>query len=103
MARRKNFEKADVIASFKWFFRQPESRPALDYLQSVIEEIGPVETCALHAHNERRKFASDLIAIGTEDLGSDGPDTTDDDERRRGPAGKKPEPTKSRRHGPAGR
>jgi hypothetical protein len=91
----------DVRHSFRWFSRQSESAPFLNFLQAVLEEIGPVETCALHAHNERRKFASDLIAMAETDRRDESDQGgTDEPERRHGT---KSIQRKSRRAGPAGR
>lgn len=88
----------EVKAALNWFSRQREGVAFFALLQSVVEEIGPTETCALHAHNARRTFAADLIAM-TEAEKSDGPEDGTD-ERRYGAPGKQ---RKSRRAGPAGR
>jgi len=98
MARR-NLTEEEVQQSVQWIFKQRESRAFLEFLQSTLEEVGPPETCALHAHNGRRTFASDLINAGMKGLGSDGPET--DNERRTGKAVSIKRA--SRRHGPAGR
>lgn len=88
----------DVKAAVWKIARTPEGQVLLSALQAVVEEIGPVETCALHAHNERRKFASDLIAMA-EAENTNEPDGTDE-RRNVSPGGKR---RTSRRHGPAGR
>lgn len=88
----------DVKVAVWRIARTPEGRLLFSALQSTVEEIGPVETSALHAHNERRKFAATLIAMAEVDR-RDGPED-DDVERRNGP---KTATRKSRRHGPAGR
>ena len=105
--RRPRLSDEDVRLAFRRILRLPEARPALEYLQGVLEEIGPSETCALHAHNERRKFAAELIAMlaveaGSESDGSDGPED-DGRERRLGRQGRQERGKRSRRHGPAGR
>lgn len=90
----------DVKHAVRWFSRQPESAPFFAALQGVVEQIGGhLETCALHRHDERRKFAADLIAMA-EAQKSDGPEN-DETERRYGQRGATQR--KSRRHGPAGR
>ncbi|NTG61835.1 hypothetical protein G6L45_16265 [Agrobacterium rhizogenes] len=90
----------DVVRqSVRWILRQREAASFLAALQGILEEIGPSDTCALHAHNERRKFASDLILMREEDADSDGSGKVDDGRKTAQPADK---PRKSRRHGPAG-
>ncbi|MBD9540113.1 hypothetical protein IB276_11675 [Ensifer sp. ENS04] len=91
----------DVKQALRWFARQPESDPFFACLESIVDEIGPVDTCALHAHNERRKFAANLIAMAESEKrdGQDSDRTHAPDrpkQLRRGPA-------KKRRAGPAGR
>lgn len=81
----------------RWFSHQPESAPFFAFLRSVVMEIGPVDTCALHRHDERRKFAADLIAMAEADK-RDGPE--EQFERRNGT---RATPRKSLRRGPAGR
>ena len=89
----------DVKHAVRWFARQPESAPFFAALQAVVEEIGgPMETCALHRHDERRKFASDLIAMAEAEK-RDGPESNELERRNVSRA----EPRKNRRHGPAGR
>jgi hypothetical protein len=89
----------EVKAAVWRIARTPEGQLLFSALQSVVEEIGPVETCALHAHNERRKFAANLVAMAEADK-RDG--TVDEEvERRNGTA--RTSTRKSRRHGPAGR
>ena len=87
----------DVRHALHWFSRQPESAPFFAALQAVVEEIGPPDTCALHAHNARRTFAADLIAMAE----ADKRDGTGNEIERRNEA--RPQQRKSRRHGPAGR
>lgn len=53
----------DVRAALSWFEKQPQGKVFFSALQGVVEEIGPSETCALHAHNARRTFAANLIAM----------------------------------------
>lgn len=53
----------DLKAAVWKIARTPEGSVLFAALQSVVEEIGPTDTCALHAHNERRKFAANLIAM----------------------------------------
>lgn len=96
-ASRVKLSGEDVQHSMRWFARQPESAPFFAALHGILAEIGPTDTCALHAHNERRKFASDLIAMAEAEK-RDGPE--DEFERRNGP---RAAPRKTRRHGPAGR
>lgn len=88
----------DVRAAVWRIARTPEGQLLFSALQSVVEEIGPVETCALHAHNARRIFASDLIAMAEADF-SDGLEESDSGRRNAA----RTETRKSRRHGPAGR
>jgi len=45
---------------------QQEARLALQSLAAVVSELGPVETCALHAHEGRRSFAAELLRIADE-------------------------------------
>jgi hypothetical protein len=90
----------DVKQSFRWFARQAESAPFMAAIYTVLAEIGPSETCALHAHNERRKFASDLIAMAETERRDGTDQSTDNVERRNGT---KATQRKSRRAGPAGR
>jgi hypothetical protein len=61
--------------------------------------IGHLETCALQRHDERRRFAAELIDAATVE-GSDGSESSTERDRRNAPA---VESRKSRRHGPAGR
>jgi len=92
----------DVKVSFRKFLRSPEGALALAALHGVLDQIGPDETCALHAHNARRKFASELIAMAyaAEDPdSSDGADNAGHDARSPRKAG---QPRRNRRHGPAG-
>lgn len=100
---RPRLNDGDVKFAFMRFLRSPEGRVALEALQGVVEEIGPVETCALHAHNERRKFAAELIAmaIAAEEPGSDGPDYAVEQTGRS--SRNEHKGRRSRRHGPAGR
>jgi hypothetical protein len=88
----------DVKAAVWKIARTAEGQLLFSALQSIVEEIGPTETCALHAHNERRKFASTLIAMAEAEK-RDG--TEDDDLGRRNES--RTATRKSRRHGPAGR
>lgn len=78
--------------------RTPEGQLLFSALQSVVEEIGPVETCALHAHNARRIFAANLIAMAEAEF-SDGSESEPTGRRNAG----RTETRKSKRHGPAGR
>ena len=88
----------EVIQALRWFARQPQSEPFFAALQSIVEEIGGLQdTCALHRHDERRKFAADLIAMAEAEK-RDGPE--DEAERRNGT---RAATRRSRRHGPAGR
>jgi hypothetical protein len=100
---RRRLSDEDVQLSIRKLFRQPEARPLVEYLQAVVDEIGPSETCALHAHNERRKFASELIAaaVTARESESDGSDDKagQDGRTAKHGAGKR----RNRRHGPAGR
>src|SRR5262249_18732665 len=58
------FSDEEVRHAVRWFYRQPEGQPFFDALQSILEEIaGPQDASALHRHDERRKFAADLIAM----------------------------------------
>lgn len=89
----------DVKHAVRWFSRQQEGQPFFAALQSLVEEIGgPVDACALHRHDERRKFASDLIAMAEAEKrdGNEGKEL-----ERRNPTS--PKPRVSRRAGPAGR
>lgn len=88
----------DVKAAVWRIARTPEGQLLFSALQSVVEEIGPVDTCALHAHNARRIFAADLIAMAEADL-SDGIESESTGRRNAG----RTDTRKSRRHGPAGR
>ncbi|WP_158000364.1 hypothetical protein [Sinorhizobium meliloti] len=90
----------EVKQALRWFARQPESVPFFACLESIIDEIGPTETCALHRHDERRKFASNLIAMAeTEKRDGQDSDSTHAPERRT-----QQRKTSSRlRRGPAGR
>jgi hypothetical protein len=97
--RRPRLSDDDVQASLSFFFRHPQSRPFVDFLFGVLTEIGPSDTCALHAHNERRKFASDLLSTRAEEADSDGSDKADNGRKVTRPAEKQ---RKSRRHGPVG-
>lgn len=87
----------DCKAALGWFFRTPQGQIFHEALQSVVEEIGPTETCALHRHDERRRFAANLIAMAEAEF-SDG--QGNEVERRHGRQGGQ---RKSRRHGPSGR
>lgn len=90
----------DVKHAVRWFARQQESHPFFAALQAIVEEIGgPVEACALHRHDERRKFASDLIAMAEAEKrdGNEGSEL-----ERRKPTNPKL-PRVGRRAGPAGR
>lgn len=88
----------EVQHAVRWFSKQPESAPFFAALQSIIEEIaGPQDTCALHRHDERRRFAADLMAMAEAEA-SDGPHEQAD--RRNG---SKHLPRKTLRRGPAGR
>lgn len=90
--------KSDEVQAAVWkIARTPEGQLLFSALQSVVEEIGPVETCALHAHNARRIFAADLIAMAEADL-SDGIESESTGRRNAVRSERK-----SRRHGPAGR
>lgn len=94
----------DVKVAFRKILRLPEALPALAALHGIVDEIGPDETCALHAHNARRKFASELIAMAyatEESDSSDGAEYATGQENRisrRGSSGSR----KGRRHGPTG-
>lgn len=46
-------------------FKMPEAREIIESLGAVVDEIGPTETCALHAHNGRRSFAAELLRVGS--------------------------------------
>lgn len=87
----------EVRLSFNWFTRQRESAPFMAFLHTVLTEIGPTDTCALHRHDERRKFAADLIAMAETEK-SDGPDQPSDGQEQRND--KRGGQRKSRRHGP---
>ncbi|NTG01874.1 hypothetical protein G6L30_17295 [Agrobacterium rhizogenes] len=100
MRRHPRINDEEVKLSVRWILRQREALPFLAALQGILEEVGPSETCALHAHNERRKFASDLISMRAEEADSDGSDKADERKTKIRPASAKPR--KSRRHGPAG-
>lgn len=89
----------EVKHAIRWFARQPESEPFFAALQAVLEDIaGNVDASALHRHDERRKFAADLIAMAEAEK-RDGPEGIEP-ERRNGPRAQQ---RRSRRHGPAGR
>jgi hypothetical protein len=88
----------DVKAAVWRIARTPEGQLLFSALQFIVEEIGPVETCALHAHNERRKFAATLIAMAE----ADRRDGNEDEDVERRNVSRTPT-RKSRRHGPAGR
>ncbi len=100
MGQRHRLNDEDVKAAVRWIFRQRESLPLLFALQDIVAEIGPSDTCALHAHNERRKFASDLLLMRAEEADSDGSDKADNGRTGTTPSGT---PRKRKRHGPAGR
>lgn len=91
----------EVKQAIRWFARQPESIPFFACLETIVDGIGPEDTCALHRHEERRKFAANLIAMAESEK-RDGQDSdgTHAPERpkqlRRGPA-------RTRRAGPSGR
>lgn len=89
----------DDVKTAVWkIARTPEGQVLFSALHSVLEETGPFETCALHRHDERRKFAANLIAMAETERTYEPEDA---DERRNAPrSGKRKE---SRRHGPAGR
>lgn len=88
----------EVQHAVRWFSKQPQSEPFFAALQSIVEEIaGPQDTCALHRHDERRRFAADLMAMAEAET-SDGPHEQAD--RRNG--SKQPS-RKTLRRGPAGR
>ncbi|WP_157747892.1 hypothetical protein [Sinorhizobium sojae] len=90
----------EVRHALRWFARQPESIPFFACLESIVDEIGPVDTCALHAHNERRKFAANLIAMAE----SEKRDGQDSDRTHAPKRGNQPGKSQSRlRRGPAGR
>jgi hypothetical protein len=99
MRRHLRLSDEDVRDSIRWIFRQREARPFLSALQGILEEIGPQDTCALHGHNERRKFASDLISMAEEEAESDGSVRSDENKQGKRAIDKQ---RKSRRHGPAG-
>lgn len=91
----------EVKQAVRWFSRQRESYPFFAALQSVLEESGPLETCALHRHDERRKFAANLIAMAeTEHSDGQNSDRTHDADR---PKHHRKGPGRTRRAGPAGR
>jgi len=105
MLKRPRLSDEDVQLSFRKILRLPEAMPALAALHAIVDEIGPSETCALHAHNERRRFASELLAMvaakaedGGEGDGSENDDRQDGRVFRRQGKGR----NRSRRHGPAG-
>lgn len=100
MRQRHRLNDEDVKLAVRWIFRQREALPLLYALQDIVEEIGPSDTCALHAHNERRKFASDLISMRAEEADSDGSGKVEHGRQQSQPVDKQ---RKSRRHGPAGR
>lgn len=88
----------EVQHALRWFSKQQQSEPFFAALQTIIEEIaGPQDTCALHRHDERRRFAADLMAMAEAEA-SDGPHEQAD--RRNG---SKHLPRKTLRRGPAGR
>lgn len=100
MAERPRLSDDDVIHSFQSIFSHPEAARALAYLQSVVEEIGPLETCALHAHNARRTFASELIALAVIERSESDSDGSGDETTRYGR--ESIHRRRNRRHGPVG-
>lgn len=93
--------KDDVEIALRWFVRQPESAAFFAALDAIVSDVNsPVDTCALHRHDERRKFAANLIAMAEANK-SDGQDSNSDEQERRNVprSGQR----KNRRHGPSGR
>lgn len=94
-------DKEELKASLRWMLRQREAEPFFDFLDAVIRDVKTSEdTCALHRHDERRKFAANLIAMAEADK-SDGQDQGDSEQERRNAS--RVGTRKSRRHGPSGR
>lgn len=89
----------DEEVSDAWLrvFRTPEGRIAYASLASIVSEIGPDETCALHEHRGRRSLAAELMNLAA--MGETKSEPTETAKRKPLDVGER----KSRRHGPAGR
>src|SRR5690242_11926660 len=98
MERPLRLNDPEVIDAWQRIFRTPEGRVAYASLAVVVAEIGPPETCALHAHNGRRSFAATLMGIAHVTPPSSDGSENERREIRDAPRGGR----KSRRHGPAG-
>ncbi len=93
--------REEVEASLNWFSRQPQSDAFFAALEAIVFETNsPVETCALHRHDERRKFAANLIAMAETGKRDGNENGTDEQERRNV---QRSGQRKSRRHGPSPR
>lgn len=93
--------KEDTEIALRWFARQPESAAFFAALAAVVSDVNsPVDTCALHRHDERRKFAFNLIAMAEANKSDGQESNSDEQERRNAPRNGQ---RKNRRHGPSGR
>lgn len=94
-------DKEELKASLRWMARQREADAFFEFLDDVVRDTKSAEdTCALHRHDERRKFAANLIAMAEADK-SDGQEPSDSEQERRNAS--RVGTRKSRRHGPSGR
>lgn len=89
----------ESVLAWGRIFRSPDGRVAYAGLASIVAEIGPPETCALHEHRGRRSLAAELMNLAAMGEASNEPTDAGRREKRNAGDGER----KSRRHGPAGR